>query len=227
MRYYPVHLDLQDRHVLVVGGGTIAEGKARQLVEAGARVRLVSPELTEGLKQLVAAGRIDDRAGEFRAADLDGICLVISATDDRAVNQDVSREARARGVWCNVVDQPELCDFITPALILRGELQIGVSTGGGSPVLAQRVKREIGELIGAEYEELLALAAEMRGEAKKLIPDFATRRDVLRAFVESEALGLLRAGRREEARQIADGFLQEWREKNVATECERDRAAGA
>jgi siroheme synthase (precorrin-2 oxidase/ferrochelatase) len=94
-------------------------------------------------------------------------------------------------------------------------------------VLAQRVKREIGELIGAEYEELLALAAEMRGEAKKLIPDFAMRRDVLRAFVESEALELLRAGRREEARLIAEGLLQEWRKKNVATECERDRAAGA
>jgi siroheme synthase-like protein len=215
MRYYPVHLDLQDRHVLVVGGGTIAEGKARQLVEAGARVRIVSPELTEGLKQLVEADRIDDRAGEFRAEDLNGVCLVISATDDRAVNEEVSREARTRGIWCNVVDQPALCDFI------------GVSTGGGSPVLAQRVKREIGELIGAEYEELLALAAEMRGEAKKLIPDFAMRRDVLRAFVESEALELLRAGRREEARLIAEGLLQEWRKKNVATECERDRAAGA
>jgi siroheme synthase-like protein len=227
MRYYPVHLDLQDRPVLIVGGGTIAEGKARQLVDAGARTLLVSPELTEGLRELVDEGRIDHRAGEFRAEDLNGVCLVMSATDDCAVNEEVSREARARGVWCNVVDQPALCDFITPALILRGELQIGVSTGGGSPVLAQRVKREIGDLIGAEYEELLALAAEMRGEAKKLIPDFATRRDVLRAFVESEALGLLRAGRREEARHIADGLLQEWREKNVATECERDRAAGA
>lgn len=227
MRYYPIHLDLRDRGVLVVGGGTIAEGKARQLVEAGARVRLVSPELTEGLKQLVDTGRIDYRAGEFQAADLNDIRLVISATDVREVNDQVYRDARARGVWCNVVDQPEICDFITPALILRGELQIGVSTGGGSPVLAQRVKREIGELIGAEYEELLALAAEMRGEAKKLIPDFATRRDVLRAFVESEALELLRSGRREEARLIAAGLLQEWREKNVATECERDRAAGA
>jgi precorrin-2 dehydrogenase/sirohydrochlorin ferrochelatase len=227
MRYYPVHLDLQDRPVLVVGGGPIAEGKARQLVDAGARVRVVSPELTEELQLLVDAGRIDRRAGEFRAADLDGVCLVISATDERKVNEEVSVESRARGIWCNVVDQPALCDFITPALILRGELQIGISTGGGSPVLAQRVKREIGELIGAEYEELLALAAEMRGEAKKLIPDFARRRDVLRAFVESEALGLLRAGRREEARQIAHGLLQEWREMHVATECERDRAAGA
>jgi precorrin-2 dehydrogenase/sirohydrochlorin ferrochelatase len=227
MRYYPVHLDLQDRHVLVVGGGAIAEGKARQLVDAGARVRLVSPELTEGLRHLFDKSRIDYRAGEFEAADLNDVCLVISATDVREVNELVYRDARARGIWCNVVDQPALCDFITPALILRGELQIGVSTGGGSPVLAQRVKREIGELIGAEYEELLALAAEMRGEAKKLIPEFATRRDVLRAFVESEALDLLRAGQREEARQIADDLLQEWREKNVATECERDRAAGA
>jgi siroheme synthase-like protein len=221
MRYYPVHLDLVNRSVLVVGGGPIAEGKAVQLLEAGARLRLVSPDLTAKLNDLVGDGRIDHRAKTFEADDLDGVMLVISATNDREVNESVATAARLRGVWCNVVDEPGFCDFITPALVVRGGLQIGISTGGGSPVLAQRVKREIGELIGEEYGELLELAAGMRARAKHLISDFGERRDVLRAFVESEAIELLRGGRREEARQMIEVFLQKWREKD-----DRDDRAG-
>jgi siroheme synthase-like protein len=208
MRYYPVYLDLNDRAVLVVGGGAIAEGKAVQLVEAGARVRLVSPDLTPHLAELAARGQIEYRRGEFKSDDLRGVVLVIGATSDQAVNEVVARLAAERGVLHNVVDQPRLCDFITPALVTRGELQISVSTAGGSPSVAQRVKREIGELIGDEYGELLEVAAEMRAEAKRQIPDFEARRQVLHAFVESEAIALLRAGKREEARRLAFDLLR-------------------
>jgi siroheme synthase-like protein len=125
------------------------------------------------------------------------------------VNEEVVQLAASRNLLCNVVDQPALCNFITPALVTRGELQISVSTGGGSPSLTQRVKREIGEVIGEEYGELLELAAEMRAEAKRRIPDFERRRRVLHAFVESEAIELLRQGRRDEARSIARTLLDE------------------
>jgi precorrin-2 dehydrogenase/sirohydrochlorin ferrochelatase len=209
MRYYPVYLDLKGRAVLVVGGGLIAEGKAIQLFDAGAKVRLVSPDLTPRLSALVESGGIEYRHGKFEIKDLKGVVLVISATNDPAVNEDVARRGAEQGLLFNVVDQPALCNFITPALVTRGELQISVSTAGGSPSVAQRVKREIGELIADEYGELLEVAAEMRAEARRLIPDFDARRKVLHAFAESEAIELLRAGKREEARQLAFDLLQD------------------
>ena len=210
MRYYPIYLDLKGRDVLVVGGGAVAEGKALQLVEAGARVTVVSPQLTEALRAAADRGEITHLGGSFAEGDLNGVFLVIGATDDRKVNEKVARAARERGTLCNVVDQPDLCNFITPALVTRGELQISVSTGGGSPTLTQRVKREIAALVGEEYGVLLELAAEMRAEAKDRIADFGRRKDVLRAFVESDALELIRAGRRDEARAMASRFLQEF-----------------
>lgn len=209
MRYYPVYLDLQNRAVLVVGGGVIAEGKAWQLVEAGAQVKVVSPDLTPQLAELAAAGAIAYRQGTFAPDDLCGAVLVISATNDQQVNEQVAQLAAAAGQLYNVVDQPALCSFITPALVTRGRLQISVSSAGGSPSVAQRVKREIADLIGDEYGELLEVAAEMRAEAKRLIPDFDQRRQVLHAFVESDALALLRAGKREEARALAFALLQQ------------------
>ncbi len=208
MRYYPIYLDLKDRAVLVVGGGVIAEGKALQLVEAGARVRLVSPDLTPRLTELVESGDVEYRQGKFESGDLKGVVLVISATNDQAVNEEVARQAADLGLLFNVVDQPALCSFITPALVTRGNLQISVSSGGGSPSVIQRVKREIGELIGDEYGELLEVAAEMRAEAKQALKTYEARRRVLQAFVESEAIELLRAGKREEARQLAFELLR-------------------
>jgi siroheme synthase-like protein len=208
MRYYPIYLDLKDRHVLVVGGGMIAEGKTQQLIDAGARVRIVSPVLTTHLAELAERGVIEYCQRRFRADDLSGVILVISSTDDHALNEEVSRLARESDVLCNVVDQPSLCNFITPALVTRGDLQISVSTAGGSPSLAQRVKREVAALIGEEYGDLLEIAAEMRAEAKQRIHDFERRRKVLHTFVESDALDLIRAGRREEARQFAFALLE-------------------
>jgi siroheme synthase-like protein len=209
MRYYPIYLDLKDRAVLVVGGGAIAEGKTQQLVEAGARVRVVSPTLTPHLSELVARGVIEHDPGRFGKDDLNDVYLVISATDDQAVNEEVARLASGLRLLYNVVDQPSLCNFITPALVTRGELQISISTGGGSPSLAQRVKREVAALIGEEYGELLEIAREMRAEAKQRIPDFERRRKVLHKFVESNAIDLIRAGRYEEARKLARSSLEE------------------
>jgi siroheme synthase-like protein len=209
MRYYPIYLDLKGRDVLVVGGGVIAEGKALQLIEAGARVTVVSPELTETLRAAADRKEITYLNGSFIEENLNGMFLVIGATGDRKVNEKIAKAAGERRLLCNVVDQPDLCNFITPALVTRGALQISVSTGGGSPTLTQRVKREIAAAIGEEYGALLELAAEMRAEAKERIPDFERRKETLRAFVESGALDLIRAGRPDEARALARRFLQD------------------
>ena len=215
MRYFPIHLDLQDRVAVVVGGGKVAEGKALQLLQAGAHVRIVSPDVTETLAERIAAGLIQHINREFHPGDIDGAHLVITATDSRDVNSQVLSASRERGIWCNAVDQPDLCDFITPALIERGSLQIGISTSGESPVLAQRVKREIGDLIGDEYGVLLKMAARMRKRAKRIIPDFDIRRDVLRAFVESQALELIRRDEVDKAQAIVEKLLSRFEAKQT------------
>ena len=209
MRYYPVHLDLVGRRVLVVGGGEVARGKVEQLLEAGASVTVVSREVNTRLRELASQEVIQLRIGSFVGEDLDGAGLVITATNDRGANALVTAAARRRGIWCNAVDQPELCDFITPAVVCRGDLQIGVSTGGGSPTLAQRVKREIEGLIGEEYGELLELASDMRREVRANVSGFDRRRDLLRAFVESEALDLLRNGQRQAAIDLARKMVEQ------------------
>jgi precorrin-2 dehydrogenase/sirohydrochlorin ferrochelatase len=165
--------------------------------------------LTEALRAAADRAEITYLGGSFAEGDLNGMFLVISATDDRKVNEKVAKAARERGALCNVVDQPDLCNFITPALVTRGELQISVSTGGGSPTLTQRVKREVAALIGEEYGVLLEIAAEMRAEAKDRVADFERRKEMLRAFVESDALDLIRAGRLDEARALARRFLRD------------------
>lgn len=208
MHYYPAYLDLNGRDVLVVGGGTIAEGKIQQLIAAKAVVHVVSPDLTPHLSDLVASEAIKYEQREFRAADLNDKFLVISATDQQPVNEAVAKLAVERRMLCNVVDQAALCNFITPAIVSRGDLQISISTGGSSPSVAQRVKREIGELIGPQYGELIELAKELRIEVRKNFSTFEERRDLLRAFAESEALDLLRAGKREEARRIGQDLLE-------------------
>lgn len=208
MRYFPVHLDLKGRRVVVVGAGRIAAGKILQLLDAGALVTVIAPDVGCEVLKLRDASRIELHERRFAKLDLEGATLVVGATNDRAVNQLVSEAARERGVWCNIVDDPELSAFITPALVVRGELQIGISTSGGSPTLAQRVKREIEALIGEEYGELLEVAAEMRREARSLVPDFDSRRVLLRAFVESDALDLIREGRLEDARELARSYLK-------------------
>src|SRR5215470_5547688 len=112
MRYYPIYLDLKGRKALVVGGGAIAEGKALQLIAAGARVIIVSPTLTETLRASVDKGEINYFSRDFGEDDLNGVFLVISATDNRNVNEEVAKAAAARGLLFNVVDQPDLCNFI-------------------------------------------------------------------------------------------------------------------
>ena len=216
MRYYPICLDLQNRPVLVVGGGMIAEGKVLQLVEAQANVHIVSPTLTEALRQKVAQGIITYRSGEFAETDLDDKALVISATNIQAVNEAVAQAANARGLLCNVVDQPALCNFITPTIVTRGDLQIAISSSGKSPTVALRVKREISDLIGEEYETLLEITAELRAEFRQVTPDYNTRRDFLKSFVDSEALDLIRVGKVKEARNLASTMLGKFIEDKLS-----------
>jgi len=171
-RYYPVFLDLEGRSCLVVGGGPVALEKARGLLECGARVTVVAPRIVPELHAL----DVERVARGYRASDLDGRTLVVAATSTPAVNRRVFRDAEARSLPCNVVDVPELCSFILPAVLRRDPIAIAVSTGGASPALAQRIRDDIGRLVGDEHAELARRLRELRPWAKGHLGSYEERR---------------------------------------------------
>src|SRR2546427_13001393 len=145
-------LKLEGRPCLVVGAGTVAEGKIGSLLLAGATVRVVAPQANVAVQEWARTGVMRWESREFCLLDLDGVFLVIAATSSNEVNGSVFREAQRRNVLCNVVDDHEHCDFYYPAVVRRGQLQIAISTAGESPAMAQKLRRELESQYGPEYK---------------------------------------------------------------------------
>jgi len=160
--YYPIFLAIQEKRCLVVGGGEVAAGKIRGLLEAGAKVIVVSPRLNTGLQRLSDERRIAHRTGEYTAVDLDGVDLVFCATDDGSVNARVAADCRRRGIWVNAADDPPNCDFILPSVIRKGRVTLAASTSGGSPALARRLREELEVFLSEDIAALADLLAEVR-----------------------------------------------------------------
>ncbi|MFZ0737321.1 MAG: bifunctional precorrin-2 dehydrogenase/sirohydrochlorin ferrochelatase [Candidatus Acidiferrales bacterium] len=165
MSLFPIFLKLRGRVVVVVGGGAVAESKIPGLFAAGATVRVVAPEVTETIARWALDRRIELRAKPFESGDLAGAFLAIAATSSPGVNEGVFREAEARQILCNAVDDPQRCHFYYPAVVQRGPLQIAISTNGLSPALAMRLRTELEAQFGPEYEMWL----EWLGTARKLL----------------------------------------------------------
>src|SRR5215470_5539168 len=161
---FPMFLKLEGRRCLVVGAGTVAQGKISSLLLSGAEVRVVAPSANGAVREWVRTGAIGWENREFSPADLDRAFLVIVATSSKEVNQAVFREAQSRRVLCNVVDDPEHCDFYYPAVVRRGQLQIAISTAGESPALAQKLRRELEIQFGPEYETWVEQLGRVRRE---------------------------------------------------------------
>jgi siroheme synthase-like protein len=151
MSLLPIFVKLEGRLVIVVGGGVIAEAKIPALLHAGARVRVIAPEITKTIARWEQEARLDRRAKAFEPGDLDGASLVIAATSAPGVNEAVYREADRLGVLCNAVDDIEHCHFYYGSIVQRGDLQIAISTNGKSPALAQRLRQELEARFGPEY----------------------------------------------------------------------------
>ena len=181
--YYMACLDLTERSVLVVGGGRVALEKVDGLLAAAARVTVVAPQIVSEL----ATRDVELIRREYRTEDLDGRFLVVAATSTSSVNRRVFREAEARSLLCNVVDVPELCSFILPAVHRQGPIAVAVSTGGASPALAQRLRDEIAEVVRPEHAVLADQLRELRPWARSHLPTYEARRDYFAALVE-EAL---------------------------------------
>ena len=168
MAYYPVFLEMKDRPCVVVGGGTVAERKVEGLLAAGARVTVISPELTPALAALKKEGRLHHIARLYREGDLEGYEVAVVATDDGAVNAEVAREGRSASgrIWVNAEDDPPNSDFILPTVIRRGDIVIAASTGGASPALARRLREELEAFLCEDSGPLAELLQEVRQELR-------------------------------------------------------------
>lgn len=181
-------LKLITRPCLVVGAGSIAESKIASLLEADARIRVVAPEATEQVLSWAQSKKIDWYQRKFQRNDLEGMFLVVAATSSRELHEQIFEEASRRGVLCNIVDVPELCDFYYPAVVQRGALQIAISTGGLSPALAQRLRKELEGQFGPEYEEWLEHLGEAREKLFAETLDPEERKQLLHGQASKEAL---------------------------------------
>ena len=201
-KLFPMFLKLGGRPCLVVGAGTIAESKIASLIEADAQVLVVAPDATPGVRAWAEAKRIEWRQRGFQPDHLDGMFIVVAATSSTELHKQIFREATRRGVLCNIVDVPELCDFYYPAVVQRGGLQIAVSTSGQSPALAQRLRIELEEQFGPEYEAWLKYLGEARDKLQSQKLDIEERRRLLHELSSQEAF---EAFRREHKRARSSG----------------------
>jgi precorrin-2 dehydrogenase/sirohydrochlorin ferrochelatase len=192
--YYPIYLQLHEQPSVVIGGGKIAEGKVEGLLTAGAKVSIVSPDLTSRLSELVKQDQIVHIARTYQPGDLTGAFMVICATDQNEINHQVWQEASANGQLVNVVDDTPRCNFIAPAILRKGDLTIAISTAGKAPALAVRLKERLQEEIGPEYERFLELSGQLREPLARHVPDFETRKALWYQIVDSEVLDLLARG---------------------------------
>ena len=191
MGYYPICLRVKGRRCLVIGGGRVAERKVRGLLDSGATVVVISPHLTDRLLVLEREGRILWQPRGYQTDDVAGFFLVMAATDDPLVQDQVQQDAERHQILLNVADVPEKCNFILPALVKRGPLSVAISTSGKSPALAKRLRRELQRLVGPDYQ----LVAEIMGLVRPLVLQRglsqAANEPIFQGLVDGDILGLV------------------------------------
>jgi siroheme synthase-like protein len=197
--YYPIYLDLDGRLAIIVGAGEVSVRKAGSLLRCGAQVTIIGPDVHEALETLAGEGSIRLLQRRYHPDDLEGAAIAIAATSDPQVNQQVASDCRTRGIPVNVIDDTAACDFIVPALVESGSIQIAISTGGQSPALARRLRHDLERLVGPEYGEVNDLFGELRGAAKQSLASDDDRKRFFDSLLQKGILEMLRDGRRQEA----------------------------
>ena len=209
MRYYPIHLDIKNRNCLVVGGGTVGTRKVDTLLECGARVTVVSPDPSPKLKKLASNGAIALTQRSYRPADLKGAFLVIGATDDENLNQQISKDAEKSNTLCNIADRPEVCNFILPSIVRRGDLVITISTSGKSPALAKQLRQKLETQFGQEYAELLFLMGAIRKKLLSEAHEPEAHKDLFNKLIDSDLIELIQSDKTEEINSLLYKILGE------------------
>ncbi len=205
MRYYPVNLNVQHRPCLVIGGGPVGTRKVTTLLDCGARVTLVSPAAGQVLSGLAEKKQIVWKQRSYRSGDLDGMFLVIGATDDETLNRRIHTDAEERNMLCNIADRPEICNFILPSVVRRGDLAIAVSTSGKSPALAKQLRKHLEAFFGPEYEPFLALMGEVRQRLLRHEHAPEAHKPIFERLISGPLLRWIREGNTEDI----DRFLAE------------------
>ncbi|GED68371.1 precorrin-2 dehydrogenase [Brevibacillus reuszeri] len=194
MPYYPMMVQLRQKHCLVVGGGQIAERKIGSLIAAGADdVRVVSPSVTDMIIAWERSGQVMIHHRPFEPADVQAAVIVIAATNDSAVNHAVYNACLPHQ-WINIVDRPDLCSFTVPSLVERGDLQIAISTGGHNPGLAKKLRRQLEQWIGPEYEAYTLFLGEMRRQVRALDLHEKDKRAILSELLDDRFLHWTKTG---------------------------------
>jgi precorrin-2 dehydrogenase/sirohydrochlorin ferrochelatase len=197
--YHPIFVDLRDKLVVVVGGGMVAARKVEPLLKAGARIKVIAPEVVDEIGQ---CAQVEIVSREYKKGDLKGASLVIAATHSEETNRAVSRDALSKRIFCNVVDSPELCTFIVPSVVERGPIKIAISTGGFSPALSRRLRMIIGKNLGEEYVILAAILGKIRPLVRSSTGVSEDHRRLFEVLIDSELLDAIRANDRGLAEDI-------------------------
>ena len=193
MRYYPIYVNLRGKRCLVVGAGQVGRRKIATLAECGAEeILVIDLAPAEACAELLSHPAVVFACRPYETADLDGRFLVIASTDDEALNWRISRECAERGIPCNIVDQPEKCSFIVPAMFTQGDLTVAISTGGSSPALARKIRQGLGEFLGTEYGAMLVLMSRLRPLVLGLGQGSPANSELFRELVNSPLLDALK-----------------------------------
>jgi precorrin-2 dehydrogenase/sirohydrochlorin ferrochelatase len=211
MRDYPIHLDIQNRNCLVVGGGGVGTRKVTTLLNCGAKVTVVSPEISQRLHNLAETAPLTLKSRPYRCADLAGMFLVIGATDDETLNEQISSDAERRNTLCNIADRPEKCNFILPSIVRRDDLVITISTSGRSPALAKKLRKTLERRFGPEYGAFLKLMGAIRSKLLSQAHEPEAHKPLFEQLIDSNLIALIQEGKTADinallAKILGDGY---------------------
>jgi uroporphyrin-III C-methyltransferase/precorrin-2 dehydrogenase/sirohydrochlorin ferrochelatase len=209
MQYFPMFFKLEGRPCLVVGGGDVAARKVSLLVRAGGKVTVIAPELCDSLQGRLNADEIQFEQKNFDTVNISNFSLVIAATDDKSVNRSISELAQQNNIPVNVVDQPESCSFVVPSIIDRSPVQVAVSTGGASPVLARLLRARLETMIPSAYGKLASLMEDFRDKVKQQFKDPDKRRYFWEKVVQGPIAEMVFSGKEEAAREAMHSAVDE------------------
>ena len=198
--YYPVFLNLAGKRCVIIGGGVIAQGKIGGLLQAGCKITVVSPEVTQGIRQAAQRGDITWLQRVYEPGDLEGAFIGVAATNVWHVNREIYEEAERRGVLLNVVDDPDLCSFIAPSVVKREPVTLAISTGGASPALARKLRETLDHAEVLEWADL----ADVLAQARSIVKEKRTVIDPERwqCCITRDLLAMAQDGRGQEALEL-------------------------
>jgi precorrin-2 dehydrogenase/sirohydrochlorin ferrochelatase len=192
MRYYPIFLDIKGRSCLVVGGGGVGTRKVETLLECGAQVTVVGINVTKTLKLLSEKELITLKLRAYRPSDLNGIFLLIGATNDERLNQRLSMDAEKRNMLCNIADRPAACNFILPSIVQRGDLTVAISTSGKSPAFAKKLRKDLEAQFDGSYAVLLDLMGAIRNRLLVEAHAPEQHKPIFNRIIHSNILGMIK-----------------------------------